>query len=50
MHYNQFTIDYINAVKSNLKIEFDTEGNALYLPDSIISNDIVNLKNDLQQI
>lgn len=50
MHYNQFTIDYIIAVKSNLKIEFDTVGNALYFPDNITSDDIINLKNDLQKI
>lgn len=50
MHYNQFTIDYIKSVKSNLKIEFDTNGNALYFPDSITPTDILNLKNDLQQI
>jgi hypothetical protein len=50
IHYNQFTIDYINAVQRNLKIEFDSEGNALYIPDKIEPNDIINLKNDLQAI
>lgn len=50
MHYNQFTIDYINSVKSNLKIEFDNDGNALYFPDSINLDDILNLKYDLQRI
>lgn len=50
MHYNQFTIDYINAVKYNLKIELDSDGNALYFPDKITPDDIINLKNHLQQI
>jgi hypothetical protein len=50
MHYNQFTIDYIKAVKFNLKIEVDDNGSSLYFPDSITPTDIENLKNNLLQI
>ncbi len=50
MHYNQFTIDYIKAVKNDLKIEFNAAGNAIYFPDIITHTDILNLKSSLQQI
>lgn len=50
MHYNHFTIDYLNAIKVNLKIDLDSDGNAIFFPDKIHSNDILNLKTELQSI
>lgn len=50
MHYNHFTIEYIEAVKRNLKIEFNTEGSAAFFPDAIETSDIVNLKNELKEL
>ncbi|MDP2235687.1 MAG: hypothetical protein Q8J88_04555 [Bacteroidales bacterium] len=50
MHYNQFTIDYIEAVKRNLYIEVNEAGESLYFPDSVNERDILNLKNELQSI
>lgn len=50
MHYNQFTIDYISAVKRHLRIEFNTHGNAVFLPDEIVPLDLIALKNELQEI
>lgn len=48
MHYNQFTIDYIEAVKRNLHIEVNEIGEAIYFPDSITNENITNLKSELQ--
>ncbi len=50
MHYNHFTIDYIKAVRDNLKIDLDSQGNASFVPEKINSDDILNLKKDLQTI
>ena len=50
MHYNQFTIDYINLVKANLKISFDRNGIAQFSADKITDSDIENLKHDIQRI
>lgn len=50
MHYNQFTIDYIDAVKRNLNIEVNETGESLYFPDSITDINILNLKDELQSI
>ena len=50
MNYNHFTIDYIKSIKRNLKIEIDDSGNAIFFPDSITNNDLINLKDDLKSI
>jgi len=50
MHYNQFTIDYIEAVKRNLNIQINEFGEAGCFPDFIKDSHILNLKNDLQAI
>jgi hypothetical protein len=50
MHYNHFTINYIKAVKTNLKIEFNSDGNAVFFLEKIKPIDIINLKNELQAI
>lgn len=50
MNYNHFTIDYINAIKSNLKIEIDSAGIVSFFPDKISLEDIVNLKKELQSV
>jgi len=49
-HYNQFTIDYIGAVKRNLNIQINESGEAGCFPDFIEDSHILNLKNDLQAI
>lgn len=50
MHYNQFTIDYIQAIRRNLKIEVNENGEAIFFPDIIKDTDLTNLKNELQTI
>ncbi len=50
MHYNQFTIDYIEAVKRNLNIEVNEKGESYYFPDSVSDSNIFNLKNELELI
>jgi predicted transcriptional regulator len=50
MHYNKFTIDYIESIKRNLKIEVNEFGEATYFPDIVTDCDILNLKKELQVI
>lgn len=50
MHYNHFTINYINAIKSNLRIEINSNGEATFFPEFITLDDIKNLKTELEQI
>lgn len=50
MNYNQFTIDYIEAIKRNLNIEVNNDGEAIYFPDSIENINITNLKNQLTEV
>lgn len=49
MNYNHFTINYISAIKKNLKIEL-VNGEVLFFPDYIIIEDLENLKSELQEI
>jgi hypothetical protein len=50
MHYNQFTIDYIRAIKTHLKIEINEFGAAVFYPNSITPADIFRLTNQLGQL
>ncbi|MDP2947637.1 MAG: hypothetical protein Q8N88_05995 [Nanoarchaeota archaeon] len=50
MHYNQFSIDYIEAIKRNLKVEVNENGEALFFPDIIKDSDILKLKEELQSV
>jgi hypothetical protein len=50
MHYNQFTIDYVQAIKRNLKIEFNENGKGMFSPDLIKHEDLINLRNELETI
>lgn len=50
MHYNQFTIDYIEAVKRNLKIHVDDLGLASFFPEDVSNENIASLKLDIQSI
>jgi len=50
MHYNHFSIDYIEAISRNLKIGINERGEPTYFPDLVSDSDILNLKNDLQSI
>ncbi len=50
MHYNQFTIDYIEKIKSNLKININTDGEAAFFPDFITDHDVDSLRFDLTEI
>lgn len=47
-HYNQFTIDYIEAIKIHLNIEVDANEEASFFPGSIGPQNIVALKNEIQ--
>lgn len=49
-NYNQFTIDYLNAIKTNLKVEVNKAGLGQIIPDFITHEDIINLKNELGEI
>jgi len=49
MNYNHFTINYIELIKKHLKIEI-FNNQALFFPDYVVDDDIVNLKNDLSEI
>jgi hypothetical protein len=44
MHYNQFTIDYILAIKHHLKIEVNQNGRAVFFNDLIQEKDVLELK------
>ncbi|MBY7729711.1 hypothetical protein JHW46_04995 [Vibrio splendidus] len=47
-HYNQFTISYIEAIKTHLNVEVDDHGEACFFPDSIGQENIVALKDEIQ--
>lgn len=50
MHYNQFTINYVEAIKRNLKIQIRDDGKGIFKQDSISIADISNLKTELESI
>lgn len=50
MHYNHFTIDYLEAIKKHLAIEINTNYEAVFFPDLIQNENIVKLKEELSQI
>lgn len=50
MHYNHFTINYIEAIKKHLKIELNEQGEAAFFPDAITNENINELKIELQNI
>jgi len=49
-NYNQFTIDYLNAIKTNLGVEITPEGKGQIIPDFITRENIINLTKALQEI
>lgn len=49
-NYNFFTIKYIETIKDNLKIDLDSSGTASFYPDRVDSEDILNLRKDLERI
>lgn len=50
MHYNHFTIDYIESIKRNLNIYLDDYGRANFFRDTISEENILNLSKDLETI
>lgn len=50
MNYNNFTISYIQKIKSNLNIEIGDNGLPVFFPDSITTDNLVKLKLDIQGI
>lgn len=50
MHYNHFTINYIEAIKKHLIIEINQNYNAVFFPDRIKNENIVQLKKELYRI
>jgi hypothetical protein len=50
MHYNIFTIRYIEAIQRNLNIVINENNETVYLPDTIADENIVALKTELESI
>ena len=50
MHYNHFTISYIECLEKHLKITTLDNNDTLFFPDYITKQDIDNLKSDLDII
>ncbi|PRY09829.1 hypothetical protein CLV24_11733 [Pontibacter ummariensis] len=50
MHYNHFTINYIEAVQRNLNIEMTADGTHVLLKENINEEAVKKLKEDLQNI
>jgi hypothetical protein len=49
-HYNEFTICYIEALSEHLKIETDSNGQAIFVPGRIKTADLVTLKMTLDAL
>jgi len=47
---NHFTINYLQAIKEHLHIDFNTDGKAVFYPEKICDTDFVNLKSALDHI
>ena len=50
MNYNHFTINYIKAIKKNLKISLNSKNEPIFFPDKIKAKNIESLKNDLNNL
>ena len=50
MHYNNFTIKYLEAIKHNLKIELNENNESFCFPDAISIEDIIALRTELESI
>lgn len=50
MNYNHFTINYIKAVKDNLNISINSNGEAEFYPKKISAKNILSLKEDLKEL
>ncbi|QXU41469.1 hypothetical protein [Pedobacter sp. D749] len=49
-HYNSFTIGYINILRDCLRIETDSKGNHIFLPELIAEEDVIKLKTRLSEL
>ena len=47
---NHFTINYLQAIKNHLHIDFNTDNRAVFYPDKVCNSDFINLKKALDQI
>ena len=47
---NHFTINYLQAIKTHLHIDFNTDNRAVFYPDKVCNSDFINLKKTLDQI
>lgn len=50
INYNEFTISYIEAIAKHLKIETDSTGQAIFVSSRIKSNDLAELKTELDEL
>jgi len=50
MHYNHFTIDYIEAIKNHLSIQLRSDGKGVFFPEKITLENLTNLKISLDEI
>lgn len=47
---NHFTINYLQAIKNHLHIDFNADNRAVFYPDKVCNADFINLKEALEQI
>lgn len=45
---NHFTINYLQAIKTHLHIDFNTDNRAVFYPDKVCNSDFINFEKDFR--